>query len=134
MNGSKLRAIVLLTAVLAAGFAMGFLFHHHDRHSKRGKVRGTDRVVERLNKELQLDAAQRDAVRAILERRRADVDSLSAEVHPRFEAIRSMANTQIESVLTPAQREKFREDLQQREERRQKRRERRNSDDEKTHR
>ena len=117
-NGSRLRAIALLAAALLAGAAAGWFGHEKMHRGHRAGRHGPERLVEHLTKELALTAAQQDSVRAILDRRRVDIDSLWAGVHPRFEAVRSLTHAQIEAVLTPGQQEKFREETRKREERR----------------
>lgn len=117
-NGSRFRALALLVIVLLAGVAMGWFAHGKVRHARRAERHGAERLVHRMTDDLGLNAAQQDSVRVILDRRRVDIDSLWADVHPRFEAIRSLTNAQIETLLTPAQREKFREGELKREARR----------------
>jgi hypothetical protein len=123
-NGSTLRAVVLLLTVLAAGAAIGWFAHDKVRDARRANRYNSERVVKRLTNELNLDAAQQKAVLAILDNRRVDIDSLSVDVYPRFDAIRRLANAQIDSVLTPEQSAKFREDVRERDERRAERRKR----------
>jgi len=62
-----------------------------------------------LSERLDLTATQRDSVRAILERHRADVEKIWREVHPRFDAVRSAMSTEINAQLTPAQRTRYAE-------------------------
>jgi Spy/CpxP family protein refolding chaperone len=117
-NGSRLRAIALLVVVLLVGATAGWFANEQSRRARRGKRHGSERLVQRMAGDLKLSAAQQDSVRAILERRRVDIDSLWADVHPRFEAVRSLTNAEIETQLTPEQREKFREGLRKQDARR----------------
>jgi len=117
-NGSRFRALALLIMVLLAGVVVGWFAHDQARHSRRSKQHGSERLIHRMTDDLGLNATQQDSVRTILDRRRVDIDSLWADAHPRFEAIRSLTNAQIETLLTPAQREKFREGELKREARR----------------
>jgi uncharacterized protein YktB (UPF0637 family) len=57
-----------------------------------------------LGRELDLTPAQRDSVRAILERHRADLEKIWREVHPQFDSVRSKMSAEISAQLTPAQR------------------------------
>jgi Spy/CpxP family protein refolding chaperone len=117
-NGSRFRALVLLAAVLLAGLALGWFANERSRHARRTDRRDPERLVERMTEDLNLNSVQQDSIRAIFARRRADIDSLWADVHPRFEAIRTLTNAEIESLLTPDQRERFREEERRRDERR----------------
>jgi hypothetical protein len=117
-NGARWKATLLLAAVLAAGAALGWFGNERLERSKHRGPRGTDRLVERLTKDLGLTATQRDSVRVILERRRADIDSLWSDVHPRFEAVRARTHADVERVLTSKQQRKYREQVETEERRR----------------
>lgn len=106
--GSKIRALTLLAAVFVAGGAVGWLGHDwSDRgHWRRGR-RGVDSMVEHLSRELRLSVAQRDSVRAILERRREETDAFWREARSRFDTIRAAARAEIEEELTPEQRARY---------------------------
>jgi Spy/CpxP family protein refolding chaperone len=121
-NQARLRASLLLAAVLAAGVTLGWFANDEFGGSRRSRPRSTERLVERLTKDLSLTPAQRDSVRVILERRRVDIDSLWTDIHPRFEAVRARTHAEVERVLTPEQQQKYRERNERREkERREKR-------------
>jgi len=66
-------------------------------------------MVGFLSERLDLTAAQRDSVRAILERHRADLEKIWQEVHPRFDSVRSAMSAEINAQLTPAQRPRYAE-------------------------
>jgi hypothetical protein len=97
---NRARATLLLVAVLAAGAAVGWV--GHDRYQKAHPPRrhGVDAIVSHLTQELDLSAAQRDSVYAIITRGRGAIDSLWADAHPRFEAVRSLTHSRIEKLLT----------------------------------
>src|SRR5262245_19945306 len=120
-NGTKVRAVAFLLVVLAAGAAVGWVANDKTRTQRRAHRRNIETVMKRMTKDFSLTQAQQDSVRVIVQRRRSDIDALWGEVHPRFEEIRSLTNSQIEHLLTPEQQEKFREDVKKRDERRRQR-------------
>jgi len=60
-----------------------------------------------LSERLDLTATQRDSVRAILERHRADLEKIWRAVHPQFDSVRSRMSAEISAQLTPAQRTRY---------------------------
>ena len=70
-------------------------------------------MLQRLDRELDLTAAQRARIDTVLTRREADLRALMSEARPRFEAIATRTRTEIQAVLTPAQQEKFAKITQQ---------------------
>ena len=119
---SSIRAFVLLVAVFLAGGAVGWVGHDlRGDGGGRGGRRGVDAMVVRLSRELRLTAAQRDSVRVILERRRAETEAIWRDVHPRYDAIRAAARAEIAALLTPEQRaryDRFTEEIDRRREKR----------------
>ena len=61
-------------------------------------------MVTYLSHELKLSDAQRDSVRAIFARHRPEMDSLWAAVRPRFDSIKAHMRAEIDAQLTPEQR------------------------------
>src|SRR5438034_2262700 len=61
-------------------------------------------MVAHLAKELGLSATQQDSVRAVLERHRAEMDTLWHLVHPRVDSLRATIHREINAQLTPAHR------------------------------
>jgi Spy/CpxP family protein refolding chaperone len=108
LNRSKLAAVALLAAVFLAGGLAGWGGHEAAEHEGRGGReagrRGPDAMVAYLTKELKLSDAQRDSVRAIFARHRPETDSLWARVRPRFDSIKTKMRAEIDAVLTPDQR------------------------------
>jgi Spy/CpxP family protein refolding chaperone len=113
-NGTRLKASLLLAAVLSAGIAVGWFGNLYLGHSGHHKKRGAERVVDRLTQTLDLTTTQQDSVRVILTRRRADIDSLWTEMHPRFQVVRDRAHAEVERILTPDQQRKYRDYLDER--------------------
>ena len=106
LNRSKLAAVTLLAAVFLAGGLAGWGGHEAaERDGGRApRRRGPDAMVDYLSRELKLNTAQRDSVRAIFARHRPETDSLWARVRPRFDSIKTRMRAEIDAMLTPAQR------------------------------
>lgn len=106
LNRSKLAAVTLLAAVFLAGGLAGWGGHEAaERDEGRApRRRGPDAMVDYLSRELKLNAAQRDSVRAIFARHRPETDSLWARVRPRFDSIKTRMRAEIDAMLTPEQR------------------------------
>jgi Spy/CpxP family protein refolding chaperone len=105
LNRSKLAAVGLLAAVFLAGGLAGWGGHEASERDKRpGRRRGPDAMIGYLQRELKLNDAQRDSVRAIFARHRPETDSLWARVRPRFDSIKTRMRAEIDAILTPDQR------------------------------
>lgn len=113
MTASRRAATALLVGVfLAGGFSgAGLMAWREGRAEAAPQRRGPDYYLTRLTRELDLDAGQQSRVRAVLDRYSAPMDSLWAEVKPRFETLRQSMRTDIRQVLTDAQRTKYEEML-----------------------
>ena len=109
LNRSKLAAVGLLAAVFLAGGLAGWGGHEaaeREGRGPRGGGRNPDAIVAFLSKQLDLSATQRDSVRAIFTRHRPETDALWAQVRPRFDSIKARMRAEIDAQLTPAQRTK----------------------------
>jgi Spy/CpxP family protein refolding chaperone len=104
LNRSKLAAVGLLAAVFLAGGLAGWGGREAAERDGRGPRRGPDAMVDYLRRELDLNPAQRDSVRAIFARHRPETDSLWARVRPRFDSIKARMRAEIDAQLTPEQR------------------------------
>src|ERR1041385_731013 len=94
LNKSKLAAVGLLAAVfVAGGLAGGGGREAAEREDHAPRRRSPDAIVDYLGRELKLDSAQRDSVRAIIARYR-----------PQFDSIKARIRTEIDAQLTPEQR------------------------------
>lgn len=114
LNRSKLAAVGLLAAVFLAGGLAGWGGHEAaEREGGGGARRGPDAMVKYLSHELDLSDAQRDSVRAIFARHRPETDSLWARVRPRFDSIKTKMRAEIDAVLTPEQRVKHQQLIDQ---------------------
>ena len=68
---------------------------------------GPRRLNDRIARELDLTPTQRVRVDSIMARRIRDIEQVRQEVRPRMRQIFERTRTEIDSVLTPAQRERM---------------------------
>jgi Spy/CpxP family protein refolding chaperone len=110
---SKTAVIAAIVVVLAfvAGFAAGVVTDHLVmlRRGPGMPPMVAHAMAGRLDRHLDLTDEQRRKIEEILERRHGAMDRLWAEMHPRMRVEIDATNAEIERVLTPEQREKFRE-------------------------
>lgn len=131
---SRLLAVAILLAVFMAGIFGGatlfFLFQPDGRHvvERRehivagpgmmdGHVPGDREGVVFMKtpgpglfgEELELNDEQRERVERLMEDQREKAEQLMADMEPRMKALVDSTNAAIEEVLTPEQREQFRE-------------------------
>jgi len=66
-------------------------------------------MVTHLAKQLDLSPTQQDSVRAVLQRHRAEIDTLWHLVHPRVDSLRATIHGEISAQLTPAQQSRYRD-------------------------
>lgn len=104
---SKLWAIALLIAVAGVGFALGALTTNYTHRAPRREARGREGYAAYLAQHLELDSAQADSVRATLERYRPAMRAVFDQVRPQMDSLRQQMRTDINSVLTPDQRQRF---------------------------
>jgi hypothetical protein len=103
-NQSKAFAVGLLVAVFVAGLALGVA---SDRWvlARRGPPRRDARMsyVERLARDLQLTAVQRDSVSAIIRRHDPQMRAIFASVRPQMDSLRGQLANDIRAQLTDEQ-------------------------------
>lgn len=108
---SRRSALLLLLAAFLAGGICGagglLLAERSGKVSLHGPRREHGGYLTRLTRELDLTAAERDSVRAVLDRHRPAMDSLRREVEPRFETLQQRIRSDIRTQLTPEQQGKF---------------------------
>ena len=105
MEKSKLLAGGLLVAAFVAGIAVG-----NAGLALAGPTPEPKRYVDQLEVELQLNAAQKEAVSAIVQEHfREPMHELSAEVRPRVDSIKTQTRTEILKLLDPMQQQLFHE-------------------------
>src|SRR5207302_1620783 len=66
-------------------------------------------VSDELTEELRLDPAQRDSVRAIVQRHRTRMTAVWETVRPRFDSMRAQMDSEVALQLTPDQQAKYRD-------------------------
>lgn len=107
---NRIVAWALAVTLVAVGAAGGVAA---DRLLGDGRPRGgrgpppPAEILERLRRDLDLTDAQADAIRPILEERRAAMVSLFARLDPEAEAIRKSADARVRAVLAPDQQTRF---------------------------
>lgn len=116
-------AILVAAGIFAAGATAGIAIDRlllggdqADHH--RGRPRGPDELLERYRGRLDLDGAQTDAVRQVLDRRFREADAVMQRVDPEMEEIRRRANDEVRALLRPDQQKAFEEIVREQEERR----------------
>jgi hypothetical protein len=114
LNSTRTTAIVLVLAAFAAGLVAGlagdrvYLIHAGRLFPARSGGRSMSKhLVERLDRELHFDGQQRKKVETIVESHRKRFDSIWASVRPAIKKEIEATNTEIDKVLTPDQRAKF---------------------------
>jgi hypothetical protein len=113
LNRSTTWAVVFLVATFAAGIAVGAggraLWVRYASAAAPERGRGLDRMMDELNAELRLDPAQRDSVRAIVQRHRTRMTAVWETVRPRFDSMRAQMDSEVARQLTPEQQVKYRD-------------------------
>jgi Spy/CpxP family protein refolding chaperone len=84
------------------------LFHRHQLVARGAFEASSSRIVDRLAHDLDLSSTQRAAVEQIVRRRHDRIGSIWTNVRPQVRSEMDQAHREIEAVLTPQQREKFR--------------------------
>jgi hypothetical protein len=103
------RGTLLLVLVFVAGASAGILYERQQNRAHESVPADTHTLLHRLADELQLSAAQQDAINQILARHQRDVESTWHEMQPRVHAALDAAEQEIVTVLTPEQATKFRQ-------------------------
>jgi Spy/CpxP family protein refolding chaperone len=110
---AKTTAISIVLIAFATGLFVGaagdraWLFSRHRLVPERSSSDFVTRMVERLDHELNLNAAQRAQITTILEIRKKRVDELMSSVRPQVRQQIDATDAEIARLLTPDQRKKF---------------------------
>lgn len=113
-NRSTTKTVLVATLVLVVTFAAGFVtgaaadrWMMHRRGPHRPPRFVPHLMLHRLDRHLDLDQRQETEIRRILERRHQRIAAQWEVMRPRIDAEIQQTNSEIERLLTPAQREKF---------------------------
>ncbi len=100
---------IVIAAVLggSVGFAGAWWALPRICHHRWGDGQFQHRLLDQFSSELKLTPDQRDKVAAILEAKRQKIETLRAEMRPRFEQIRISTSAEIRQLLTPEQQQRF---------------------------
>ena len=109
MNRPRAWAVAFLAAVFVAGAAAGWGARRWTADSREPRLRDIEAMVTHLAKQLDLSPTQQDSVRAVLQRHRAEIDTLWHLVHPRVDSLRATIHGEISAQLTPAQQSRYRD-------------------------
>jgi Spy/CpxP family protein refolding chaperone len=106
-------AVVVLVVVAAAGIASGValdrvMMARPSSWLAAPATGGGQRVSTRFARELNLSADQRTRIDSILAHQMTAADALRQEYQPRVRAIMTDTRAAVDSVLTPAQRDRLR--------------------------
>ncbi len=99
----SLALVLLLGAVIGAGAA--WWIGEYGPCAKGWEPYAN--MVERFSKKLDLTPDQQQTIAAVLDENRQKIKTLRAEVHPKFEEIRTATRSAIRRQLTPEQQAKF---------------------------
>ncbi len=113
-SSTRATAVLVVIAAFVGGLFVGiagdrFYLLRHGRlfPSRHASEFATRHIVDRLDRELHLNPQQKAQVQQIIDRHRTRIDSVMsgfrAQVHQDLDA----ANGEIEKILTPEQRERF---------------------------
>jgi hypothetical protein len=109
----KWKTIVSIVLVFLLGALAGGLVTYEINLQKvervvRGEPRSTrEFIVQRLDRELQLDAAQREQLRAIVEETHLEMKAVRKQFRPQIEEILIRSQDKVRALLRPDQREKY---------------------------
>ncbi len=123
----KLRAIAGILIVFLLGAAAGALVSHEICRKKvEGIFTGEPRsarefILRRMTRELDLDAAQQEQLRAIVQETHAELRKLRKQFRPQTEAILAGSQERVRAILRPEQREKYEKILAERKKKRENR-------------
>ncbi len=106
MNKTSAVAAALLAGLLA-GVWIGSALERSSSRKARRQGPDIERMVKKLERALELDAAQVVKVRAALESRRGRHEALRKSSHDSFMALRAEVDRDIEAVLTDVQKPRF---------------------------
>jgi len=114
--------LVFLLGILCGSLATHFLYRYRMDSiiSGRGETR-EEILVNRLERNLKLDARQEEEARTIVHETHEAIKALRRQIRPQTEAVIEKAQARINSILTPEQQEIYAQMIAKRKENLQKR-------------
>lgn len=119
----KLRPVYCILVIFFLGVLCGALGTHLYYSCRmdsiicaRGQSR-EERLVNRLDRSLDLDARQREQVRAIVHETQEEVRKVRRQFRPQMEEIIGKAQVKINALLSPEQQKKYEKIIAERKER-----------------
>ena len=118
MRNAKAVAAVLLIFLLGAASG-GLIAHLVYQKRIEGVVRGgpgamTEMILARMDRELKLDRAQREAIRTIVEETHQEMRQIRRQMHPQMRQILAKSEARIRELLRPDQRQAFEQIIEKR--------------------
>ena len=115
--------ISVILIFLLGGIAGALLMHRTDQqkiesimHGESGTTR--EFIVTRLNRELNLDAAQLEQLRTIVRETHAEIRSVRKEYRPQIDEVIKGSQDKVRAILRPEQLEVFNKIVEERKKRR----------------
>jgi len=115
-TNARATAALLVIGAFLCGIVVGvagdhtfLLFHGRLRPSHGASEAVANRIVARLDRELKLTPQQHTAVQQIIDKRRQRIEAIWTSVGPQVREEMDGTRAEIERLLTPEQREKFRQ-------------------------
>jgi hypothetical protein len=106
-----IKALSILLCVFAfgclSGFALDEIYHLRSVNAAGNISRSDESPFESLRRNLNLNADQSTAIRAILEDTRNSYKSICAETQPKYAQVRDNARLRIRALLMPQQQQQF---------------------------
>jgi len=118
----NIRPIYCILVVFVLGTLCGVLGTHLFYKCRMDSIIGArganreERLVEMLDRKLDLDARQKEQVRAIVRETQQEVRQVRRQFRPQMEATLEKAQTKIGALLTPEQRKKYEQMIAERRE------------------
>jgi Spy/CpxP family protein refolding chaperone len=111
MRSGKAIAAVLLIFLLGA-VTGGLTAHLIYQKRIEGMVRGgpgamSEVILRRMDRELNLDSAQREAIRKIVQETHGEMRQIRRQFHPQIRLILAKSEERIKELLRPDQKEAF---------------------------
>ncbi len=116
-SGKAIAAVIL---IFLLGAATGGLTAHLIYQKRiEGMVRGgpgafSSMILDRMDRELKLDSAQREAIRTIIQETHGEMRQLRRQLRPQTREILARSEGRIKVLLRPEQREAFDRLIEQR--------------------